>query len=61
MGNSCLERTLHCCLLRIDVYPLMVESGIGKKIYTLLLQFDIVAHTEILAEHCGKLFIIVDY
>ena len=61
MGNGGLEWALYGSLLGIDMNPLMVEGSVGKQVDTLLREFHIVGNTKILAEHCGKILIIVDY
>ena len=57
MGNGGMERTIGTCLLGIDMNPLMIKSSISKKIDTLLRQFYIITHTQLLTQMGSEFFI----
>ena len=61
MCDGSLERTLHGCLFRIYMNPLVVECCVGKKVDALLCKFHIVGDAKIFAEHGGKILIVVYY
>ena len=49
VGDSALVRTLHFGSLRVDVYPLVVEGGVGKEVDALLVYLQPIGNTQLLA------------
>ena len=47
--------------LSVDVYPLMVESGVGKKVYALLVDEQPVGSAEVFAEMSCEIVVRIDY
>ena len=57
MGNGLAKGTLGLGLLLIDMYPLVVESGISEKINTFLIYNERVAAANLLTQEGEKVLV----